>query len=314
MPQNIPFSNYQDISIAEFLAKLGYHPVKKAGKELFYHSMLRDTPRITPSLSVWDQGGKWIDRGGPNESGIYGGGIIQLAKAYWKNLPLVEVLKNIDHTLNIIHFDEVKPIYLQDNPVNLTQSYAFKLFKTEPLGTNSRLTAYLKSRGIFDISSGHLNEMYYINQNKNSGSKIYPAIGWKNEHNNWEFSTPWGFKSSIGQKGISIIPGNLKSHVVLFEGYMDYLSWLKLNSQQQPMPTAYVLNSIIHLKKIMDRIDSMDRIELFLDNDIPGKQTTSIILDKYPHAQDRSFLYQGYKDYNEMLMDQLHNTKIGYKR
>lgn len=48
MPQNIPFSNYQDISIAEFLAKLGYHPVKKAGKELFYHSMLRDTPRITP--------------------------------------------------------------------------------------------------------------------------------------------------------------------------------------------------------------------------------------------------------------------------
>ena len=313
MSQNIRFNNYQDISIAEFLAKLGYHPVKKSGKELFYHSMLRDTPRITPSLSVWDQGGKWIDRGGPNESGIYGGGIIQLAKAYWKDLPLFEVLKNIDHTLNIMHFDAVKPIYLQDNPADLTHSYAFKLFKTEPLGTNSRLTAYLKSRGISDIAPGHLKEIYYKNNNS-SKNTIYPALGWKNEHNNWEFCTPWGFKSSIGQKGISIIEGNLKSHVVLFEGYMDYLSWLKLNSSYKLMPTAYILNSIIHLKKIMNRIDSMDKIELFLDNDIPGKQTTRMILEKYPHALDRSFLYQGYKDYNEMLMDQLNHTKIGNKR
>lgn len=313
MASNTPFSNYQDISIAEFLARLGYYPVKKSGKELFYHSMLRVTAGHTPSLSVWDQGGKWIDRGGANHSGIYGGGIIQLAQAYWTELSLNEVLKKIDQTLNIVHYEPIKPIYLKDDAAHNEHSYAFKLIKTEPLGTNHKLTDYLKSRGVLDAAQGRMQEIYYINQN-NKRSKTYFGLGWKNEHRNWEFSTPWGFKSSIGQKGISIIPGSVDTHVVIFEGYMDYLTWLKLNPADNHRPSVFVLNSISHLKKVLDKIESMQHIELFLDNDNPGKQAVQVILDKYPHAIDKSYLYEGYKDYNEMLMDESTNRKYGNKR
>lgn len=313
MASNTRFSNYQDISIAEFLAKLGYHPVKKSGKELFYHSMLRKTAGITPSLSVWDQGGKWIDRGGANKTGIHGGGIIQLAQAYWTDLPLNEVLKKIDQTLNIIHYDPIEPIYLKNETAINDQSYVFKLIKNKPIGTNQRLTDYLKSRGVLDVANGRMQEIYFINLN-NKRSKTYYALGWENEHHNWEFSTPWGFKSSIGQKGISIIPGSLNTHAVLFEGYMDYLTWLKLNPQDKNRPSVFVLNSISHLKKVLDKIQLMQHIELFLDNDNPGKQTAQVILDKFPHALDKSYLYQGYKDYNEMLMDQSAGIKFGKKR
>lgn len=313
MASNTRFSNYQDISIAEFLARLGYHPVKKSGKELFYHSMLRDTPGITPSLTVWDQGGKWIDRGGANQSGIYGGGIIQLAQAYWAELSLNEVLKKIDQTLNIIHYDSTRPIDVKNNAADMDRSYAFKLIKTEPIGSNHKLTEYLKSRGVFEVAHGRMQEIYYINQNSKR-SKTYYALGWKNEHQNWEFSTPWGFKSSIGQKGISIIPGSLNAHAVLFEGYMDYLTWLKLNPKDNHKPSVFVLNSIIHTKKVMDHIQGVQHIELFLDNDTAGKQTTQVILDKYPHAMDKSYFYEGYKDFNEMLMDQSANIKLVNKR
>src|SRR5690606_14381030 len=83
------------IPISDFLARLGYHPVRKSGKELFYHSMLRETKQNTPSLTAWDEGGKWLDRGGPNATGVQGGGIVQLGLAYWPQLSFVEVLNKI---------------------------------------------------------------------------------------------------------------------------------------------------------------------------------------------------------------------------
>src|SRR5690606_37256510 len=148
MSTYVNIEEFQNIRISDFLAALGHYPVKKSGKELFYHSMLRQTSQSTPSFSVWDEGGKWIDRGGANHSGIYGGGIIQLALAYWPELSFKEVLLEMRNALN------TRPIYSLNNslPQNLdiqkSQDYAFKLVKTKPLGTNLVLPTYLKARRI----------------------------------------------------------------------------------------------------------------------------------------------------------------------
>ena len=91
----VDVDDLRNIPISHFLAQLGYHPVRKSGKEMFYHTMLRETQQNTPSLTVWDEGGRWIDRGGANQTGIYGGGIIQLGLALWPHLSFVEVLNGI---------------------------------------------------------------------------------------------------------------------------------------------------------------------------------------------------------------------------
>ena len=305
MSTYVNIEEFQNIRISDFLAALGHFPVKKSGKELFYHSMLRETSHSTPSFSVWDDGGKWIDRGGANHSGIYGGGIIKLALAYWPELSFKEVLLEMRNTLNILPSVSLNNSPPLNSAIQKPQQYAFNLVKTQPIGTNFLLTKYLESRGIFDVAQGKLHEVYYKNHLNKDSLTSYYAIGWQNEHNNYEFSTIKGFKSSIGAKGISIIPGTDLEHAAVFEGYMDYLSWIKYNQTILHSPSIYVLNSIVQLNKTIDRIKNFKQIDLFLDNDIAGKQATANIINAIPHAQDRSNQYQGYKDFNEMLVEKI---------
>lgn len=305
MSTYVNIDEFQNIRISDFLAALGHYPVKKSGKELFYHSMLRQTTRSTPSFSVWDEGGKWIDRGGANHSGIYGGGIIQLALAYWPELSFKEVLLEMRKTLNMQSTDSYKSTQNLHSIPSKSTEYAFDLVKTKPLGTNFLLTKYLESRGIFDVAQGHLLEVYYKNHLNKDSQTSYYAVGWQNEHKNYEFSTIKGFKSSIGAKGISIVPGSDKDHAAVFEGYMDYLSWLKYTNHNTISPTIYVLNSIAQLNKTIDRFKCFKRIDLFLDNDKAGRQATTHILNALAQARDHSREYKGYKDYNEMLVDKL---------
>ena len=305
MKNYINMEHIKSIRISDFLAALGHYPIKKSGKELFYHSMLRETAKNTPSLSVWDDGGKWIDRAGANQSGITGGGIIQLALAYWPDKPFIEVLHNIKDVLNLS--PDITRIDSQSNKIlkNEPTDYAFELVKTKPLGTNFILTKYLESRGIYDVAQEHFKEVYYKNHKNKQAFKSYYAIGWQNEHNNWEFTNTNGFKSSIGAKGISALEGKNKDNLMIFEGYMDYLSWLKVTKNLNHSSSVYVLNSIALLNKTIVRLNDYKQVELFLDNDAAGRQATQNLLDKLHQAIDRSSQYKGFKDFNEMLVDKL---------
>lgn len=304
MPEYVDVSTLENISIVDFLARLGHHPVKKSGKEHFYHSMLRDTKKETPSFTVWDGGGRWMDRGGAGETNIKGGGIIQLGMAYWPRLSFVEVLhkikevNNLDTALIPEYVPPKKYPAQQDEP-----GYKFEVVNIRPVGSNFILTQYLQSRGILDVAKGHLSEIYYRHRDKLDDQRTFYAVGWQNEHQNWEFSNAKGFKSSTGAKGISVVPGN-PVHAILFEGYMDYLSWLKEN-RPQILPTAIVLNSIVLLDHAIEKIRDVPRVDVYFDNDSPGRKCTGQLLKEVPHAVDRSYEYQGYKDYNEKLMREM---------
>ncbi len=304
MPEYVDVSTLEDISIVDFLARLGHHPVRKTGKEHFYHSMLRDTKKDTPSLTVWDSGGRWLDRGGAGEANIKGGGIVQLGMAYWPRLSFVEVLHKIREVSNLE--TALIPEYVPPKKYPTEQeepSFKFELVKTRPLGSNFILTQYLQSRGILDMAEGHLNEIYYRYRDKPEDQRTFYAVGWQNEHQNWEFSNAKGFKSSTGAKGISIVSGN-PGHAVLFEGYMDYLSWLK-ETRPQVLPTAIVLNSIVLLDRAINRIKNLPCVDIYFDNDSPGRRCTGQLLKEVPHAVDRSYEYQGHKDYNDKLMREM---------
>ncbi|MBD1424053.1 toprim domain-containing protein [Sphingobacterium arenae] len=196
------------------------------------------------------------------------------------------------------------------------KGYTFELVRAQPIGKNFVLTKYLESRGILDVADGHLNEIYYRNRHQTDNERPFYAIGWKNELSNWEFANAKGFKSSIGAKGISVIPGN-PHHTALFEGYMDYLSWLKIK-RPVPVPTAIVLNSIVQLRTAMERIKDVPVIDVYFDNDEPGRGCTKRLMETFPYARDRSDEYHGYKDYNDKLMNrmehEIHHERAGPKR
>lgn len=309
MSSFIDHKEIESLSIVDFLARLGHFPVRKSGREYFYHSMLRDTTKNTPSFTVWDEGGKWIDRGGPNHTGIFGGGIIQLAKAYWPSLSYFEILQKIQNTFDQIakpdkpKFEIPEKLFKQED-----NGYLLEFSHKQQLGTNYVLSKYLEQRGIKDVALGHIWEVYFTNKAYLDPNKIFYGLGWQNRLGNWEITNPKGFKGSIGTKDISVIPG-AKDHVVIFEGFMDYLSWLKLVVPTD-LPTVIVLNSVIMVDRAKSLLSHVKTIDLYLDNDDAGKQCTSILRGAFPFAKDCHHEYSGFKDYNDKLMDLLKRQQL----
>lgn len=309
MPGYIDKNEIEKLSIVDFLAKLGHQPIKKSGREYFYHSMLRETTRNTPSFTVWDEGGKWIDRGGPNHTGIFGGGIIQLARALWPGLNFIDILQKIQYTFDhpqAVRFPNVENEPNQ-NPVD--KKYFFEFSHKQKLGSNFVLTKYLEERGIKDVAEGLIWEVYFTNKADTNKNKKFYGLGWQNRKGNWEVTNSKRFKTCIGDKDISVIPGT-NDHVVVFEGFMDYLSWKKL-AVPSLLPTAIVLNSITMIGRAETLLHTFGKIDLYLDNDEPGSQSTNILKKTFPHAIDRRNEYYQFKDYNEKLLDILRNTQLG---
>jgi hypothetical protein len=306
MSKFVDITTLEQFSIVEFLARLGHHPVKRSGKEHIYHSMLRETLKRTPSFTVYDAGGKWKDWGGPNESGIAAGSIIQLGMAYWPTLSYPEVLHHISRVCQLNTGLDTRYVAPRHLPAQTQVSDPrFQLIKTDTIGSNFVLTQYLQSRGVLDVARDHLKELYYRYSDSPDSNQRFYAVGWRNERNGWEFANAKGFKSSIGPKAISFIPG-ASGKVALFESCMDYLSWLKLQPQHHG-PSVLILNSVSMLTTAIDKISTFPEVDIYFDLDNAGRKCTSDLQHLIPYATDGSVAYQGFKDYNEKLMALLHH-------
>lgn len=303
MSKFIAVADLQELSIVDFLARLGHQPVKKTGREHFYHSMLRETKKDTPSFTVWDSGGKWLDRGGAGEANIKGGGIVQLGMALWPRLPFVEVLEKIQQVndLDIAMIpDYVSPKKYYEKE---EQAFGYEVVRVMPPDNNFILSRYLETRGIKELADGRLSTIYYRNTKDSEDERTFYAIGWQNDKGNWEIATANGFKSSIGSKDISIIPG-FSGHIAMFEAYFDYMSWLKLE-RPVALPTVIILNSISLLGRAIEWAANIPKVDIYFDHDGPGLKATQDLISRLPQATDRSFGYSGYKDYNERLVAEL---------
>lgn len=282
----------EQVSLVDLLSRLNYEPVRKSGKENMYHSMLRDGDN-DPSFSVDDKMGVWYDHGTGK-----GGNIIDFGIAYWPELSFKEVIEKIQTIGNV----QIVPGTRSAIPRTRTRNYAVGQIKS--LGTHPAITSYLQGRGIFDIARKHMSEVYYTVQDKQNGSRQFFAAGWKNEAGSWEVRNKY-FKGCLGQKAISFIPGDEKK-VVVFEGFMNYLSWLKdgVNTGQ----SAIILNTLSLLGSGITKAKQFSSIDLYLDRDRSGFQATKEFTSVLPYASDRSALYEHFNDYNDRLVASLHRS------
>jgi 5S rRNA maturation endonuclease (ribonuclease M5) len=88
---------------------------------------------------------------------------------------------------------------------------------------------------------------------------------------------------------------------------MDYLSWQVLHPSVKP--TIIVLNAVTMLGYAIDRIKNFNTVDVYFDNDDPGRNCAQLLKKEIPYAVDRSYQYAGYKDYNEILIDNLNSSK-----
>jgi DNA primase len=278
----------ESVSIIDLLSRLGYEPVKKTGKEHQYFSMLHEETK--PSFYVCDQLGVWYDQGLG-----HGGNVIDFGLAYWQ-LTFPETLEKI---AAICGTDLPKQEDRRKRSAVKIPNY--KVEDIKELGNNPAITEYLQSRGVWQAAQGRLKEIYYYVEDQKKQRKYFFSAGWQNEQGAWELRNRY-FQNCLGNKAISFIPGS-KNQLAIFEGYMDYLSWLTENPDAGD--TVIVLNSVTLLPMGIQKAREFNDISIYFDRDKAGHNATIELIKAIPQAIDRSAIYDGHKDYNEKLQADL---------
>lgn len=159
---------------------------------------------------------------------------------------------------------------------------------------NSALLDYLAERGIdLDTARVHCLEVDY-----RVADKSYFAVGFRNDTGGWELRNRY-FKGCTS-KAPTTRRGDYPTCLV-FEGFMDYLSFLTLKHNPTPLHDIAVLNSVTNLAKTVPFIASHERVYTYLDNDEAGRKATAELKAACRNLSDQSIHYRQYNDLNDYL-------------
>lgn len=280
----------KQIRIEEYLHSLGYDPVRRQGGNLWYKSPFRDERE--PSFKVNTERNLWYDFGAGR-----GGNIIALAQELYASDSLPYLLKRIAEQAS-----GVRPVSFSFGGQALSKP-SFRQLEVVPLSSPA-LYSYLRQRGInTELAKRECREVRYL-----TDGKPYFAVGFPNRSGGYEIRNKF-FKGCIAPKDITHIrQEQTRETCCLFEGFMDYLSFLTLRLERCPdRPDLdgqdyIVLNSTSNLSKAIRPLGGYGRIHCFLDNDKAGMEAVQELREKYGmRVRDASHIYGDYNDLNDFL-------------
>ena len=290
------------IRIADYLHSLGYSPVKQQGINLWYKSPFREETEA--SFKVNTEREQWFDFGLGK-----GGNIIALAAHLYATESVPYLLKRIEEQT-----PHVRPVSFSFRRQSATEP-SFQQLEIVPL-VSPALLAYLQERGInTELAKRECREAHFIHNGKRYFAIAFPNISGGHEIRNKYF------KGCIAPKDISHIrqSGEPRNTCYLFEGFMDYLSFLTLRLESCPQCPDFdrqdymVLNSVTNVSKALYPLGSYERIHCFLDNDRAGMEAVQQIVNEYGstrYIRDASHIYSGSKDLNEYLQKRRAERKM----
>ena len=226
-----------------------------------------------------------------------GGNIIALARELYASDSLPYLLERIAEQA-----PGVRPVSFSFGGQPLSKP-SFQQLEVVPLSSPA-LLSYLRQREInTELAKRECREVRYL-----TGGKPYFAVGFPNRSGGYEIRNKL-FKGCIAPKDITHIRQEQpKETCYLFEGFMDYLSFLTLRLERCPdRPDLdgqdyIVLNSTSNLSKAIRPLGGYGRIHCFLDNDKAGMEAVQELQKEYGlRIRDVSYIYGGYNDLNDFL-------------
>jgi hypothetical protein len=269
-------------SIREYLAGSGIYPAKENSYYGMYHSPFREDH--SASMKVDYNKNLWMDYG-TTEGGTLIDIVMRMENcSNGKAMQLLE--QQLTGTASFSFHGEKNFV-----PVRHEQSIA--IYKISTL-TNQSLLSYLSGRCInIDIAKLHCHEVHY-----SVNGKPYFAVGFRNDAGSYELRNKY-FKGCTSKDITSVKIGS--NTCQLFEGFMDYLSFLTIKNWQQSKADVIVLNSLSNLVKVKAILTTYESIATFLDNDEAGKRAVQELKSCYRSVTDQSEYYAKHKDLNDYL-------------
>lgn len=278
------------IRLADYLQSLGYSPVKQQGNSLWYKSPFRKESE--PSFKVNTELNQWFDFGLGK-----GGNILALARELYQDDYIPALLERIERQTPNVRSSSFSFRQQPSKP-------SFQQLEVRELA-HPALLRYLQERGIdTDIAKSECKELHFTHN-----GKPYFAIGFENVEGGYEVRNPF-FKGCISPKDVSHIRhhGERRDSCYLFEGFMDYLSFLTIRKRKNPQSPNLkgqdyiVVNSVSNLGKATDRLSGYEHIHCFFDNDQAGNKACLELQQVFSYRiRDASVHYSEYKDLNDFL-------------
>ena len=301
---NMNIQEIKMIKLQDFLASLGYTPTKQQGNKLWYISPFRQESHA--SFKVNTERNQWYDFGIGK-----GGNIIDLADQLYKSSDVSYLIHQIGH--NVPSMVSASPGVVKPKQSSAT----FENLQVLPL-SHPALIRYLHDRCIdIEVAKSVCKEVHYEVNNK-----CYFAIGFPNCGGGYELRNPF-FKGCIAPKDIShFYADEPKKICFLFEGFIDFLSFMTLRRIQSPQYNGLsnqdylILNSVTNIHKALKCLSVYNNIQCFLDNDEAGRNAYLQLSKELGDSSVKaSALYNGYKDLNDYLCaESKHSEKVEIKK
>lgn len=274
--------------IVEYLERKGIKPVRKTPTYAMYRSPLREETH--PSFKVDTEKNLWIDYAEGR-----GGSIIDLCmrmegctlseaiRRLGQNAPdngtynfLNDFVPNnpqpamaVNGARRLIEISDTLPPHLQDY---LTKERCIDLEKAMP---------FLKCIS-YEVRGRH-----------------YQAIGFANLSGGYELRDDKTFKGTIAPKDITPIFTDRTEPVCIFEGFMDFLSFLSM--KEEITNHCLVMNSVSNVVRTIRYLNDrhLTHIRAFLDNDEAGWRAVQDFIKAGFHVEDMNIHYKDFKDLNK---------------
>lgn len=270
--------------IRKYLESLNIYSIKDKNYYGMYHSPFRKDGNA--SMKVDYNKNLWIDFGS-NEGGTLidlvmrmencsNGRAMQLLEQYISGIPSFSFQGDDDFGKK-----EAEP------------ESAIRITGVAPLSSQPLIDYLCERRINIDIAKFHCKEIDY-----SVNGKPYFAIGFRNDAGGYELRSKY-FKGCTSK---AITSHTFKqSSCQLFEGFMDYLSFLTMKNWQRSPIDAIVLNSLANLPKVENILTGYKSVALFLDNDEAGKRAVQNLRSVCKEVLDMSTHYGKHKDLNDYL-------------
>lgn len=280
--------NHKEINrypIADYLRDLGITPAKEHSSYGMYHSPFREDR--TASFKVDYENNRWRDFG-TGESGSLIDLVMKVENC--TNGRAMQLLEQHIGGNNSFSFQR------ENIPTHKTEKEpAIRINEVKPI-THPALIQYLNERSI----SPALANLYCKEVHYSANSKPYFSIGFQNNSGSWAIRSEF-FKGCSAMDVKTFFHKNEKDTCLVFEGFMDFLSYLTMKGEKEPKYDAVVLNSTINLPKVINQLSEYKSVQAFLDNDEGGRRAVHDLRSTCKEVVDQSIHYKNCNDLNDFL-------------
>ena len=278
--------------IVEYLERKGIKPVRSTPAYALYRSPFREDTH--PSFKVDTEKNLWIDYAEGK-----GGSIIDLCMRL-KGCTLSEAIRILGQNApDITHVPRRESVQGSSKQESIRQAVStsgvrrlIEVSDTLP----PHLLKYLEEDRCINLEKAVLFLRCISYEVR---GLHYQAIGFANQSGGYELRDNGSFKGTIAPKDITPIFTDRTEPVCIFEGFMDFLSFLSM--KEEITNHCLVMNSVSNVARTIRYLNDrhLTHIRAFLDNDEAGRRAVQDFIKAGFHVEDMNIHYKDFKDLNE---------------